>query len=188
MGWFSRRRERDDEGRPEPARPPLSASPASPLGPPAGVDAGPELPDDVVDDGKPLRPVVARLGAQERARIARAVEELEGQGVSLDDLESLGAAYDRAYSAWLDAPDDSRPDHGHVVDTYAIGVGEHLHRHTDLDWGIVTDVFGTDLAVTGGRGAFVVVPSNLVAARWMRGETGWLPGVVGHMVERRSRR
>jgi hypothetical protein len=32
------------------------------------------------------------------------------------------------------------------------------------------------------------VPHNLVAGRWMRGETGWVPGVVGHMVRRRNRR
>ncbi len=71
---------------------------------------------------------------------------------------------------------------------YALGIGEHLHRHTDLDWQLVTDVFGTDLAVAGGfSGSFSVVPGNLVASRWMRGETGWLPGVVGHLVALRDR-
>jgi hypothetical protein len=33
-----------------------------------------------------------------------------------------------------------------------------------------------------------VVPANLVAARWMNGETGWLPGVVGHLVRVRADR
>lgn len=67
-------------------------------------------------------------------------------------------------------------------------MGEHLSRHTDLDWRIVTDVFGTDLGLLEGpRGAFMVVPSNLVAGRWMRGETGWIPGVVGHLVSCRER-
>ena len=48
---------------------------------------------------------------------------------------------------------------------------------------MVTDVFGTDLSLTEGfKGSFVVVPHNLVAGRWMRGETGWIPAVVGHIV------
>ena len=70
---------------------------------------------------------------------------------------------------------------------FAIGVGEFLARHTDLRWRIVTDVFGTDLALADEReGDFVVVPGNLVASRWMRGETGWIPGVVSHLVNVRA--
>ena len=81
------------------------------------------------------------------------------------------------------------PDHAAVVECYALAIGEHLHRHTDLDWQLVTDVFGTDLSLTEGfKGSFVVVPHNLVAGRWMRGETGWVPAVVGHLVRRRNRR
>jgi hypothetical protein len=52
----------------------------------------------------------------------------------------------------------------------------------------VTDAFGTDLAVAGGKDDFVVVPGNLVAARWMNAETGWVPGVVGHLVRVRADR
>jgi hypothetical protein len=33
-----------------------------------------------------------------------------------------------------------------------------------------------------------VVPGNLVAARWINGETGWLPGVVRHLVRVRADR
>ena len=59
---------------------------------------------------------------------------------------------------------------------------------TDLSWSRVTDAFGTDLAVAGGKDDFVVVPGNLVAARWMNAETGWVPGVVGHLVRVRADR
>lgn len=74
-----------------------------------------------------------------------------------------------------------------IVDRYALLIGEYVARRTDLEWQIVTDVFGTDLAVADRFGVtFVIVPSNLVAVRWMRGETGWVPGVVGHMVRCRE--
>jgi hypothetical protein len=139
------------------------------------------------DDEAALRPVAVPVGEEDRARIAAALAALAAEGVDVDDLTSLGAGYDTAYTAWESAPEKARPDHAAIVERYALGVGEHLARHTDLDWEVVTDVFGTDLAVAGG-GTFVVVPGNLVAARWMRGETGWLPGVVGHLVQRRSRR
>ncbi|GAB3441788.1 hypothetical protein GCM10027517_18210 [Phycicoccus ginsengisoli] len=175
MAWFGRRRA-DDAGPEE------AGDTGDTLDPSA---AGASL----VDDGASLRPVVAPLGADERARIAAALEALAAERVDVDDLDSLSAGLDAAYRSWEQSPEGSRPDHAAVVERYALGIGEHLDRHTDLDWQVVTDVFGTDLALTEGfKGTFVVVPHNLVAGRWMRGETGWIPAVVGHMVRRRNRR
>jgi Domain of unknown function (DUF3806) len=175
VAWFGRRRET------EPA-----------VDGPADGDAA-QLPaaagDSLVADGASLQPVVAPIGEDERRRIDAALEALAADGVDVDDLDSLSAGLDRAYAAWLSSPEGSRPDHAAAVERYALGIGEHLDRTTDLDWQVVTDVFGTDLALTEGfKGTFVVVPHNLVAGRWMRGETGWVPAVVGHLVRRRNRR
>ena len=168
MAWFGRRRDDAEAQVPERALP----------------DAG-----DTLDPGASLRPLVDPLGEAERARITAALESLTAEGVNVDDLTSLGEGLDRAYAAWSAAPEDDRPDHAAIVERFAVGIGEHLDRHTDLDWQVVTDVFGTDLSLTEGfKGSFVVVPHNLVAGRWMRGETGWIPAVVGHIVRRRSRR
>ena len=144
---------------------------------------------DTRDPGAARRPLVVPLGDGERGRIAAALESLTAEGVDVDDLDSLSAGLDRAYAAWSGAPEGARPDHAAIVERYAVGIGEHIDRHTDLDWQVVTDVFGTDLSLTEGfKGSFVVVPHNLVAGRWMRGETGWIPAVVGHIVRRRTRR
>lgn len=129
----------------------------------------------------PLTPESRRIGEEERDHIDRALGELAAEGVDVDDLASIGAGLDRALDGWLA---DRSGDHDAIVQRYAVAVGEHLHRHTDLAWEVVTDVFGTDLAVAAGD--FVVVPANLVAVRWMRRERGWVPGVVGHLVEVRS--
>src|SRR5690349_18712606 len=172
MAWFGRRRDEDDAA-PEPE----ARERAMP-------DAG-----DSLDPNASLRPLVEPLGDAEKARISAALEALAAEGVDVDDLSSIGAGLDRAYAAWAAAPEDDRPDHAAIVERYAIGIGEYLDRHTDLDWQVVTDVFGTDLSLTEGyKGTFVVVPHNLVAGRWMRGETGWIPAVVGHIVRRRTRR
>ena len=174
MAWFGRRRgedvapEVDEPEGPEPAQ--------------AGAD--------LASDAGTLQPVVEPIGEAERSRISSALEALAAEGVDVDDLDSLGAGLDAAYRAWESGSDeDARPDHAAIVERYALGIGEHLDRNTDLDWQVVTDVFGTDLSLTEGfKGSFVVVPHNLVAGRWMRGETGWVPGVVGHIVRRRTRR
>jgi hypothetical protein len=169
MAWFGRRK--DEE--PEPVADLELAS------------AG----DQLIADGESLQPVVKALGVEETARIETALKALKAEGVDVDDLASLSAGLDAAYTAWARGREDERPDHAAVVERYAIGIGEHLDRHTDLDWQVVTDVFGTDLALTEGfKGSFVVVPHNLVAGRWMRGEMGWIPAVVGHLVRRRTRR
>lgn len=142
------------------------------------------LPDrgDRAADELPLSPESTRPGEDERARVAAGLAALESEGVDVDDLASLGQGLDRALADWVARRGD---DHDGIVERYAMGIGEHLARHTDLSWGVVTDVFGTDLAVSAGD--FVVVPHNLVAVRWMRRETGWVPKVVGHLVQLRHR-
>jgi hypothetical protein len=127
-------------------------------------------------------PVTRKVGDEERDRVAAGLAAVQEEGVDVDDLASIGAGFDRALTSWMS---DRSGDHDAIVERYAIAVGEHLHRHTDLAWEVVTDVFGTDLAVAAGD--FVVVPSNLVAVRWMRRETGWIPSVVGHLVTLRTR-
>jgi hypothetical protein len=146
--------------------------------------AGFGLGDDV-----PLTPVVEGVPDDEQARIAAALGELERAGVDVDDLASISAGLDAAFVAWEATPEAEREPHDRIVERFALGIGEHLHRHTDLRWQLVTDAFGTDLAVADGmRGGFVVVPMNLVAVRWLRREQGWVPGVVGHLVRLRTRR
>ncbi|PZU39108.1 MAG: hypothetical protein DI571_14955 [Arsenicicoccus sp.] len=145
------------------------------------VRALPDPGESSVED-LPLTPESRKIGDEERARIEAGIAAVQQDGVDLDDLASISAGLDRALAGWLA---DRTGDHDAIVQRYAVAVGEHLHRHTDLAWEVVTDVFGTDLAVSAGD--FVVVPSNLVAVRWMRREQGWVPKVVGHIVEVRSR-
>jgi hypothetical protein len=131
------------------------------------------------------RPVSAPLGEAERAHIAAALERVRAEGVDVDDLASIGAGYDRAYEQWRADPGAVGSDV--IVDTFAVAVGEHLARHSARQWAVVTDVFGTDLGLVAAKADTVVVPHNLVSSRWMRGETGWLPGVVSHLVGLRPR-
>jgi hypothetical protein len=172
MAWFRR------GGRGTATEQPQAGAGSSPAG--QGFGLG----DDV-----PETPVVEGVPEEDQARIKAALAELESAGVDVDDLASIGAGLDAAFVAWESTPEAGREPHDRIVERFAFGIGEHLHRHTDLRWQLVTDAFGTDLAVADGmRGGFVVVPMNLVAVRWLRREQGWVPGVVGHLVQLRTRR
>ena len=146
-------------------------------------------PVDDSDDGLvpalPDRPVSRPLDDAERARIAAALEQASAEGVDVDDLESIGSHSDEAYRHASADPGGRSPDS--VVETYAVAIGEHLARHSAREWAVVTDVFGTDLGLVAARADTVIVPHNLVGARWMRRETGWIPGVVSHLVRIRPR-
>ena len=141
--------------------------------------------DDLIAD-MPERPIARPLEDAERERIAAGIEAARAEGVDIDDLDSIGSHYDDAYRRASADPGALSPDS--VVETYAIAIGEHLARHSAREWAVVTDVFGTDLGLVAARADTVVVPHNLVGARWMRRETGWIPGVVAHLVGLRPRR
>ena len=142
--------------------------------------------DDALTPDFTGRPVANPLGDEERGRIATALEHAAAEGVDVDDLSSIGSHYDAAYQRWSDEGGSGEgPDV--IVETYAVAIGEYLARHSARDWAVVTDVFGTDLGLVAARADTVVVPHNLVGARWMRGETGWVPGVVSHLVSIRPR-
>ena len=157
-----------------------TATPAEPAAEPR-VRTLPDPGEEPVGE-LPLTPESRRTGEPERARIAAGLEAVAAEGVDVDDLRSISDGLDRALEGWLA---DRAADHDAIVERYAVAIGEHLARTTDLAWEVVTDVFGTDLAVAAGD--FVVVPHNLVAVRWMRREQGWVPQVVGHLVTVRSR-
>jgi hypothetical protein len=153
---------------------------------PAAVDSVSEGPedDDLVAD-LPERPLARPLDDAERGRIAAALDVARAEGVDIDDLESIGSHYDEAFRRASDESGAPSPDA--VVETYAIAIGEHLARHSAREWAVVTDVFGTDLGLVAAQADTVIVPHNLVGARWMRRETGWIPGVVSHLVGIRPR-
>ena len=170
MGLFSRKG-KDDAGEPADA-------------------PSPDPVDEAEGDGGPGpdftgRPVSEPLGEAERHRIAAALDRAAAEGVDVDDLQSIGTHYDAAFRRWSGQQGEEGPDV--IVETYAVALGEHLARHSARDWAVVTDVFGTDLGLVAARADTVVVPHNLVGARWMRGETGWIPGVVSHLVRIRPR-
>ncbi|HNV13388.1 MAG TPA: DUF3806 domain-containing protein [Dermatophilaceae bacterium] len=175
MGLFSRRK--DD--------------PSEDVAPLDGVGEG-ELIDAEADDdwSRPLGPRELPLRADHRALLDGCLAELEAAGIDLDDIAAIGAGYDAECAAW-GARGGLRSakagDQDPVIARWGVAIGEHLARTTDLRWVTVEDPFGTDLGLFAESDYFALVPTNLVSGRFLNGEIGWVPGVVGHLVELRNR-
>ena len=162
MGLFSRRKD-------EPAFEPDPEAGASEEGTAEGGA-------DVEDDGRPERPDTMPIGEDDRARIDAALARFAEVGGDVDDLASIGALYDRA----ITGGDGLGPEEAAQV--IGLVVGEHLVRHGRMDWRIVNDAFGSDLGVSARRRDRSVIPSTVVATRWINREQGWIPGAIGHLV------
>ena len=165
MAWFSKKSKDDPES------------------PPDAVSSGSD--DSLVSEGHTGRPVSRALEPAERARIETASGRLAELAVDVDDLLSIGSAYDTAFSGWQADPESV--DSGEIVDLFGLAIGEHLARNSARQWAVVTDVFGTDLGLVAAQADTVIVPHNIVSARWMRRERGWIPGVVSHLVQLRPK-
>ena len=68
-----------------------------------------------------------------------------------------------------------------VVLTVGAAFGEHLVRELGFEWCIATDDWGTDIAVRArpGCGDVTIFPTDYVAKRWERKETGFLATSIG---------
>ena len=166
MGWFSK------------------SNRSEPDAPRAADIATHSVSDSAADDDPlPARPQWRALTGDQRAALDAEVAAGAARGADHTDLQALGRALDAAMDAWYAVPERNREDYTAVTHRWGVA----LAGATDLQWGMVTDVYGTDLGLMGARDDMVIVPQNLVSARWLNHQTGWVPGVLGHLVTLRTR-
>ena len=116
-----------------------------------------------------------RLTADEEAALEAVRAGYARHGIDPADLASIATAYDRALQDGADEESSA------VVELLGTAVGDHLVVAGGYRWVVSTDPFGTDLAVEPPRRGMPVVTRMLVAVRWVGRESGWVPGVVGHL-------
>ncbi len=82
-----------------------------------------------------------------------------------DDLPSLEQLDDLAERRMAE------PENAAIaIDVIAVAVGEHIRRGSKLTWKVVTDDYGTAIALYRSVGHIVVVPQSIVAKRWPDGQ------------------
>jgi hypothetical protein len=167
MGLLNRLRGRDDD---EPAADDVAAVDAADR-------AGGPVDDEATSGIYAVEEVGTRpLTGEEEAALDAVRAGYADHGIDPADLASIATAYDRALQGHAEQEDASS-----VVDLLGTAVGDHLVVAGGYRWVVSTDPFGSDLAVEPPRRGMPVVARMLVATRWMARESGWVPGVVGHL-------
>ena len=69
-----------------------------------------------------------------------------------------------------------------IINLVGVGVGQHLVTELGLEWSVVIDEYGTDLAVTGQPGNIIVTPTSLVAKRWESKTSTFVVATVNALV------
>jgi hypothetical protein len=100
-----------------------------------------------------------------------AIKEATGGDTSVQTLDDLYAEW---YEHWAAAPEESREDPNDMINAVGLAFGDALVKGVGLEWAVVTDEHGTEIAVHGQPGDILVFPPNLVAKRFERGETRFL--------------
>jgi hypothetical protein len=95
------------------------------------------------------------------------------------------AALDRAWSAWLaeweSAPAETREDPNPILNAVGVALGQHLVDVLGLRWAIVTDPYGTEVAVHGEPGEVLLFPPNLVGKRFANRTTGFIAPLLAQV-------
>lgn len=110
----------------------------------------------------------------EQARELAATHCGEPVGAALPSL----AALDRLWLVVGDSLRASGGDPNPLINAVGLAVGQHLVARRRMEWAVVTDEYGTDMAVRCKTSGAQVFPANLVAKRWPRGSAPFVEATV----------
>lgn len=114
-------------------------------------------------------------------QLVKAVEFAGGEANA--ELPTL-AQFDEAFARFVGTGQEANEKANAVILQLGAALGTHLTRTLGFEWVIATDDYGTDIAVVARRGCgdITLFPSNFVAKRWERKETGFLADVPAYLV------
>jgi len=95
--------------------------------------------------------------------------------------ELVPAVLDRTLSAWRRANEGVRPEPNVIANALGIAFGHFLARELGLDWAVVSDEYGTDMALHGSPGDILLFPTSSVAKRIAAGENVFFNDLFQHM-------
>ncbi|MDH6180364.1 hypothetical protein M2152_000546 [Microbacteriaceae bacterium SG_E_30_P1] len=115
----------------------------------------------------------SELNEAESAWLASLLDELVAAGIDLSP-EDLSQYFDNEWGAWAALAEDARPDPSATITRIGAGVGAVVAERLGFGWGVVTDEYGSDLAIRGEIRELTFFPISSVAKRWMSGDLGWI--------------
>jgi len=91
---------------------------------------------------------------------------------------------DAAWAAWFGGQDRGTDDPNTYINAFGIALGQYLVDRLGLEWRVVQDEAGTEMAVWGKVGDVLVFPPNLVGKRYVAGTTQFFASVAAQIEER----
>jgi len=110
-------------------------------------------------------------------------ERLSGKREVLPSLELLGTIF----ASWAQLPADRQGDPNVVVNALGLAFGQHLVNAADLQWVVVSDAQGTEIAVHGQPGDILILPTNATAKRFESKEFDFFARLFQQMVDEIAR-
>ena len=94
-----------------------------------------------------------------------AIREAAGGVAGPAKIDELYAGW---FEEWAGQPDEDREDPNPMINAFGLAFGQVLVDELGLEWAVVTDEHGTEIAVHGKPHDLIVFPPNLVAKRFER--------------------
>lgn len=126
--------------------------------------------------------LIARVGQDEQRVLQSWLDDAAQWGVDVNDHRSIGRAYDEYVAAVRATDPEDRDDPTPVCTMIGMAMGEYLVRNSRLQWRVVTDHEGTDLALSTPEENAVLYPSDPVADAWEQQKVQWLPDWVDQLI------
>lgn len=129
-----------------------------------------------------MEPQISELTANEVGWLDQLLGGLRAAGVNPVDVTALGEYCDREYAAHAAKSPAGNADPNLTINRVGAGFGEHLRSRLPFRWVVVTDQWGTDLAITLQPGNVILTPMTMIGKRWSEGTTGFLPSLAEGVV------
>ena len=126
---------------------------------------------------------VLPLNEAEQTWVAGLLAEGERLGMTASP-ETLQELFTQYRTHWWSLPRDERPDPNPIIHTMGAVAGGFLVERGGLDWCLVSDQYGTELATTDMTHSLIVFPVNGVAKRWTGENQTALPEYLSLVLER----
>ena len=96
----------------------------------------------------------------------------------------MSTRWTRFWATWLEGDPELETANA-MVNVVGVAFGQCLVDDFDFAWKVITDEYGTEMAVYAEPGGFTLFPPNLVAKRWETRETGFLRPMYEMVAEKR---
>ena len=126
---------------------------------------------------------VLPLNEAEQAWVASLLAEGERLGMTASP-ESLQDFFNQHRTRWWSLPEGERPDPNPIINVMGAVMGRFLVERGGLEWSLVSDQYGTELATTDMTHSLIVFPVNGVAKRWTGENQTTLPEYFSLVLER----